>query len=154
MILVTVGTTDFDDLVRAMDALAPTLDEEVVAQTGRGRYVPLHMQHFDFAPSLEPYYARARLVVAHGGLGTAIEVLQHGLALIGVSNPDRYDHHQDDILRTLAQRGHMLWCRTLAELPQALAMAGQMTFVPYRSPECHIADVIRDYIVTGKVKKS
>ena len=40
MIFVTVGTTDFDDLLRAMDALAPTLGEEVVAQTGRGPISP------------------------------------------------------------------------------------------------------------------
>jgi len=153
MIFVTVGTTDFDDLVRAMDALAPTLGEKVVAQTGRGRYVPLHMAHFDFVPSLEPYYSRARLVVAHGGLGTAIEVLQRKLKLIGVSNPDRYDHHQEDILRTLSERGHMLWCRRVEDLPQALALAESKAFVPYQSPLCHIAEVIRDYIVTGQVKK-
>jgi len=93
------------------------------------------------------------LVVAHGGLGTAIEVLQRGLKLIGVSNPDRYDHHQEDILRILSQRGHMLWCRSLDELPQAVAMAENRVFVPYQAPECHIADVIRDYLYTGHVKK-
>ena len=153
MIFVTVGTTDFDDLLRAMDALAPSLAEEVVAQTGRGQYIPTHMTHFDFAPSLEPWYARARLVVAHGGLGTAIEVLERGLKLIGVSNPDRYDHHQEDILRTLSERGHMLWCRSLEDLPQALAAAQSMRFAPYAAPVCHIAEVIRDYLVTGKVKK-
>jgi beta-1,4-N-acetylglucosaminyltransferase len=153
MIFVTVGTTDFDDLVRAMDELAPTLGEEVVAQTGRGQYVPAHMEHFDFCPSLEPYYSRARLVVAHGGLGTAIEVLERGLKLIGVSNPDRYDHHQDDILRTLSERGHMLWCRRLEDLPQVLAAASEKEFVPYQSPPCRIAEVIRDYMFTGQVKK-
>ena len=153
MIFVTVGTTDFDDLLRAMDALAPTLGEEVVAQTGRGCYAPLHMVHFAFAPSLEPYYAQARLVVAHGGLGTAIEVLQRGIKLIGVSNPDRYDHHQDDILRTLSERGHMLWCQSLDELPQALATAAYTTFAPYQSPPCRIAQVIRDYMATGQVNK-
>jgi beta-1,4-N-acetylglucosaminyltransferase len=153
MIFVTVGTTDFDDLIRTMDELAPSLGEEVVAQTGRGRYVPRNLTHFDLAPSLEPYYAQARLVVAHGGLGTAIEVLERGLKLIGISNPDRYDHHQDDILRTLSERGHLLWCRSLADLPAALAAAAQMRFTPYSAPPCRIAEVIRDYLVTGKVTK-
>ena len=154
MIFVTVGTTDFDDLLRAMDVLAPTLDEPVVAPTGRGQYVPAHMTHFDFAPSLDPWYAQARLVVAHGGLGTAIEVLERGLKLIGVSNPDRYDHHQEDILRTLSERGHLLWCRNLEELPQALAAAESLSFVPYASPPCRIAEIIRDYLVTHRVNKS
>jgi len=146
MIFLTVGTTDFDELVRAMDELAPTLGEEVIAQTGRGDFIPTHMEHFRFAPSLEPYYARARLVVAHGGLGTAIEVLQRGLALIGVSNPDRYDRHQDDLLGRLSGDGHMVWCRSLAELPEAVRQASGRTFVPYVTPPCEIAARIRRYL--------
>ena len=146
MIFVTVGTTDFDALIRKMDELAPTLADEVVAQIGRGRYVPAHMEHFRFAPSLDPYYRRARMVVAHGGLGTMIEVLQWGTKLIGVSNPDRYDRHQDDLLSTLDSRGHMVWCRQLGDLPQALAEIDARTFVPYVTPCCHIAQVIREYL--------
>jgi UDP-N-acetylglucosamine transferase subunit ALG13 len=146
MIFVTVGTTDFDDLVRAMDELAPTLGEIVVAQTGRGSYVATHLEHFRFAPTLDPYYAQARLVVAHGGLGTAVEVLQRGLKLIGVSNPDRYDLHQEDLLRALEQRGHMIWCRRLEELPQALRDAATRDFTPYETPPCHIATVVRAFL--------
>ncbi len=146
MIFVTVGTTDYDALVRVMDELAPTLDEEVVAQIGRGAYVPSHMEYLNFAPSLDPYYRRARVVVAHGGLGTVIEVMQRGLKLIGVSNPDRYDRHQRDLLRALSERGHMIWCRSLDDLPRALRQVDARAFVPYEAPECHIADVIRRYL--------
>jgi beta-1,4-N-acetylglucosaminyltransferase len=148
MIFVTVGTTDFDDLVRKMDELAPSLAEPAIAQIGRGEYVPVHMASFRFAPSLDPYYHQARVVVAHGGLGTAIEVMQRGLALIGVSNPDRYDHHQDDLLQALSERGHMIWCHSLEDLHRALQEVQQRQFVPYESglPSCRIASVIRQYL--------
>ena len=146
MIFVTVGTTDFDALVRAMDDLAPTLDEKVVAQVGRGRYAPQHMEYFRFAPSLDPYYDQARVVVAHGGLGTMIEVLQRGIKLIGLSNPDRYDRHQEDLLSTLDARGHMVWCRRLTDLTQALEEIDTRTFVRYEMPPCRIAGVIRRYL--------
>ena len=146
MIFVTVGTTDFDALVRAMDDLAPTLDEKVVAQVGRGRYAPQHMEYFRFAPSLDPYYDQARVVVAHGGLGTMIEVLQRGIKLIGLSNPDRYDRHQEDLLSTLDARGHMVWCRRLTDLTQALEEIDTRTFVRYETPPCRIAGVIRRYL--------
>ena len=146
MIFVTVGTTDFDALVRAMDDLAPTLDEPVIAQIGRGLYEPRNMEFVRSAPSLDLYYSQARVVVSHGGLGTLIEVMQRGLKLIGLSNPDRYDRHQDDLLGAFEVAGHMLWCRDLADLPQALREADVRTFTPYVSPPCHIAKVIRDYL--------
>jgi len=57
MIFVTVGTTDFDALVREMDRLAPGLGEPVTFQTGRGGARPLHAaESFAFAPALEPDY--------------------------------------------------------------------------------------------------
>jgi len=147
MIFVTVGTTDFDALVRAMDALAPSLSEPVIAQIGRGSYLPAHMEHFRFAPALAPYYDQARVVVAHGGLGTLIEVMQRGIKLIGLSNPDRYDLHQQDLLRTFeARRGHLVWCRNLEDLPRALREVDMCSFTPYESPPCRIADVIREYL--------
>lgn len=146
MIFVTVGTTDFDDLVRAMDDVASALSTKVVAQIGRGSYEPHHIEYFRFAPSLDPYYAQADIVVAHGGLGTTIEVIQRGLPLIGVSNPDRYDRHQDDLLGALETRGHMVWCRNLTDLPALLADIGSRRFVPYESPPCTIAAEIRRYL--------
>jgi len=146
MIFVTVGTTDFDALVHKMDELAPQLGEPVVAQIGRGKYIPQRMEYFRFAPSLDPYYERARVVVSHGGLGTVIEVLQRGIKLVALSNPDRYDLHQEDLLAALESRGHLVWCRRLQDLPLALAEVERRTLVPYSSPPCHIAQVIRRYL--------
>ncbi len=146
IILLTVGTTDFDELVRAVDVLAPGLPDQVVAQIGRGTYEPCQMKYFRFAPSLDDWYSRAKLVIAHGGLGTAIEVLQRGLPLVAVSNPDRYDRHQDDLLRAFEERGHLLWCRDLRDLGGALRAAASMSFTPYTTPACHIAQKIRAYL--------
>ena len=147
MIFVTVGTTDFDALVQAMDRLAPTLGEEVVAQIGQGRYEPRQVSEwFRLAPSLDPYYSRARLVVSHGGLGTLMEVLGRGGRLVGVSNPDRYDRHQEDLLSYLDEAGHLVWCRDLGRLSEAIALAGEKAFVPYQPPPCTIHQVIDEFL--------
>ena len=146
MIFVTVGTTDFDALVRSMDLLAPQLGEEVEMQIGHGEYEPRHCSWFRFASSLEPYYDRADVVVAHGGLGTVMEVLRRGGKLIGVANPDRYDQHQEDLLGYLAEEGYLIWCRDLADLADELRRVRGQTFRRYWSPECHIHDVIAEYL--------
>ncbi len=138
MIFVTVGTTDFDSLAAHMDELAPTLDEEVIIQTGRGDYAPRHAQHFRFAPGLDDYYRRARVVVSHGGLGTLVEVLRLGKLMIGVSNPDRYDMHQNDLLGEMENRGYMLWCRDVASLEQDIRRISAMQFRHYEDPVCNI----------------
>lgn len=146
MIFVTVGTTDFDQLVQAADALAAASDEEVVIQIGHGRVEPLHARWFRMAPSLESYYQEADLIITHGGLGTLTEVLQRGLRTVGVSNPDRYDRHQDQILRALSEAGHLIWCQDLAHLPQAVEQARAADFAPYLPPESRIHEVILDFL--------
>jgi beta-1,4-N-acetylglucosaminyltransferase len=146
VIFVTVGTTDFDALAARMDELTPGMNEEVVIQLGRGQYAPRHARSFRFAPSLEEYYEQASLVVSHGGLGTLVEVLRHGKPLIGVSNPDRYDLHQNDLLGELEQGGYLLWCRGLHDLGDDIRRAGAMQFVRYLDPPCSIHLVIADFL--------
>jgi len=146
MIFVTVGTTDFDGLVQTLDLLAPKLDEKVVAQIGNGNYIPVHMDHFRFAPSLDPYFNIARIVISHGGLGTLVEVLQKGCKLIGVNNPDRYDLHQEELLKVLEEQGHLIWCRKMSHIAGALKEAEERIFVPYHKPLCTIAEFIKDYL--------
>lgn len=146
MIFVTVGTTDFDQLVLAADALAAAPDADFVIQIGHGHVEPKHARWFRMAPSLEPYYEEAELVITHGGLGTLTEVLQRDLPAVGVSNPDRYDRHQDQILRALSEAGHLIWCQDLADLPEAIGQARSTRFVLYRPPESRIHEVIRDFL--------
>ena len=146
MIFFTVGTTDFDALVAAGDALAAASNEPVIIQIGQGDVEPQHAEWFRFAPSLDAYYTRADVVVTHGGLGTVTEALHRGLRLVGVSNPDRFDRHQDQILGAFEQAGYLVWCRDLADLPRAIEQARHAAFVPYAAPASHIHQVIRQFL--------
>ena len=153
-ILVTVGSTDFDGLVRAMDDLAPELRDEVVMQIGAGAYEPCHASAwFRYAPSLEGYYDRADVVVSHGGLGTVMEALRKGKKLVAASNPDRYDTHQDDILGTLAEAGYLIWCRDLGRLRQDLESVRVAALQPYSEPECRIHLAIHEFLEQRAPKK-
>lgn len=145
-VFVTAGTTDFDALIQAVDALVPCLDIQGVMQIGHGRYIPVHMPYFRFAPSLATYYEKASLVIAHGGLATTMEVLRRGLPLVSVSNPDRYDNHQEDLISAMAEKGYLVWCRSLHELKRAIETVQTKPLRRYQAPESEIHVVINEFL--------
>lgn len=146
MIFCTVGTTDFDPLVRAVDALAPELDEPVLFQIGQGTYEPQNGEWYRLRPTIADHLEQASLIIAHGGFGTTIEVLSLRKPLISVLNPDRYDGHQEEILRRFATDGHLLPCFNLDDLPAVIARARKTTFVPYTAPETTLHTEIIDFL--------
>jgi UDP-N-acetylglucosamine transferase subunit ALG13 len=119
-------------------------------QIGHGQYIPVNMPYFRFAPSLAPYYGQASLVIAHGGLATTMEVLKRGLPLVSVSNPDRYDNHQQDLLAAMAEEGYLIWCRQLDELKRAITTAQTIPLRCYQPPECKIHLVINEFLNAQK----
>jgi UDP-N-acetylglucosamine transferase subunit ALG13 len=145
-IFVTVGSTDFDPLVQAADEAISACNLDGIIQIGGGRYTPVKVPYFRFASSLVPYYDQATVVVAHGGVGTTMEVLRRRLPLVSVSNPDRYDNHQDDLLSVLAEEEYLIWCRELDQLKQAIELAQVTALRPYHPPECEIHLVINEFL--------
>ncbi len=145
--LVTVGTTSFDDLVVAADAAALELRPlDGLIQTGEGAAQPAHLPHQAFVPGLGDLFARASVVVAHGGAATTFEVLRSGAPLVSVANPDRYDDHQTDLLRVLDEAGHLIWCRELSGLVESIERALATPLAPLQEAECTIAQEIDRYL--------
>ena len=115
-------------------------------QIGHGHYEPRNWPFFRFASSLAPYYERAPMVIAHGGLATTMEVLRLGIPLVSVSNQDRFDNHQDDLLSAMAEEGYLVWCRHLSDLREAIEAAKTKRLRPYEQPACEIHRVIHRYL--------
>jgi UDP-N-acetylglucosamine transferase subunit ALG13 len=137
-LFVSVGSTDFDELVRAVDSLVPSLGFEGIIQIGHGKYKPKNLPFFRFAVSLSPFYEKASLAVAHGGLATTMEILRQGLPLVSVSNPDRYDRHQEDLLKIMEENGYLIWCRKIEKIDASINLAMSQNFATYNPPECKI----------------
>ncbi len=142
MIFVTVGTAHFDRLVREMDRLVGegVIKEPVVAQIGRGEYVPSHMRYFRFIRSLEPAYKRARLVVSAGGAGTTMECVKRAIPLVVVENKSLMEGHQAQLIGEMERRGHLVWCRDLSQLARCIEQAHHREFEPFVSdpPKMHL----------------
>ncbi|MBT8413292.1 MAG: hypothetical protein KJO30_03090 [Boseongicola sp.] len=82
MIFITVGSAfPFDRLIQSMDSWAKITGrgDDCVAQIGRGRFRPAHMEwhvnleHAHFSVTMQ----KAKLVVAHAGMGSVITAMQH-----------------------------------------------------------------------------
>jgi UDP-N-acetylglucosamine transferase subunit ALG13 len=145
-LFVSVGSTDFDDLIKAVDALIPSYGFSGIMQIGHGQYEPTNLPFFRFSSSLNNFYNQATIAIAHGGLATTIEILKQRIRLVSVSNPDRYDQHQDDLISTLAEKGFLVWCRNLKNLNQAISLALNGDFKFYQPPKCTIHSVIKNFL--------
>jgi UDP-N-acetylglucosamine transferase subunit ALG13 len=126
VIVVTVGmhSAPFDRLIRAADAYASTVHEQVVIQRGASRYVPLAADSFEFCDSadLERLMHESRVVVCHGA-DTILDALRLGRPVVAVPRRRRFREHLNDhqvhFVHALAARG---WVQALDD-PVALASA-------------------------------
>mmetsp|Transcript_24930 Transcript_24930/g.47197 ORF Transcript_24930/g.47197 Transcript_24930/m.47197 type:complete len:171 (+) Transcript_24930:114-626(+) len=118
-VLVTVGTTSFDELVAevnspsALKALANLGFDAISFQIGQSSYKPvfraddpLKVSFFNLAPSMAAYFERASLVISHAGSGSIFESLRAGVPVIVVVNEALMDNHQMELANELAFRKH------------------------------------------------
>ncbi|KAK3418536.1 hypothetical protein EUGRSUZ_H04472 [Eucalyptus grandis] len=144
---VTVGTTCFDALVRAVDTrevqqeLSARGYTDLVIQMGRGTYTPkksngedgsLVVDYFTFSPSIVDYLRSASLVISHAGSGSIFETLRLGKPLIVVVNEDLMDNHQTELAEELAERKH-LYCARPQALYKTIADMDVESLLPYVS---------------------
>ncbi|KAJ7973382.1 UDP-N-acetylglucosamine transferase subunit ALG13-like protein [Quillaja saponaria] len=142
---VTVGTTCFDALVRAVDS--QTVKQELftkgythlLIQMGRGLYIPtkseggdgsLAVDYFTFSSSIADHLRSASLVISHAGSGSIFETLQLGKPLIVVVNEDLMDNHQSELAEELAESKHLYYARPQT-LNQTVADMDLKSLVPY-----------------------
>lgn len=99
MIFATIGTQlPFPRLMAALDALAPSLNEPIVAQIGADPGAYPHLDtHATLAPdTFAARFAEARVIVGHAGIGTVLSARQHGKPAILVPRRHEFGEHRND----------------------------------------------------------
>jgi len=100
VIFVTVGSMfPFDRLVRAMDAWAAAHpEEEVLAQIGDGGFEPSHMRWQSLLDrgTFDDTVRRARLVVAHAGVGSVVTARTLGRPVVVLPRRRQLGEHTSD----------------------------------------------------------
>ncbi|XP_042663479.1 putative bifunctional UDP-N-acetylglucosamine transferase and deubiquitinase ALG13 [Tyto alba] len=144
-VLVTVGTTSFDDLIAtvssppALQVLQSRGYGKLVLQVGRGALKPalssspaLAVEAFRFKDSLAEDLGRADLVISHAGAGSCLETLEKGKPLIVVINEKLMNNHQLELAKRLNRDGHVLccYCSTLVETLRLMDLSTLKPFPP------------------------
>lgn len=113
-LFVTVGTTDFDDLIKACDTedfieiLVSLKVKQLVVQIGRGKFEPrllktacadigISVKIFRFKSNLDSEVREANLIVSHCGAGSILEAITQRKFLIVVINESLQDNHQIEL---------------------------------------------------------
>ena len=127
-------TVGFERLIRKMDEVAGTINEEVIIQIGHTKYTPRNAKYFDFttAEELKELCQKARVVVTHGAM-TIIDALEQGTPVVVVPRLRKYneviDDHQLDFARELEKEGKVIAVYDVDKLEEALKE------VDFRPPE-------------------
>ena len=135
MIFVTVGTAFYDPLIQQVDRLVSdgVLSEPVIAQIGRGQYIPKNFSYFRFLRSLDRAYALADVIVSTGGAGTTMECVTRGLRLVVVENTTLAEGHQAQLIGEMERRGHLIWCKDLVDLHRSIELARTKEFQKFQT---------------------
>ncbi|KAF9500986.1 glycosyltransferase family 1 protein [Pleurotus eryngii] len=128
LVFVTVGSTKFDALIRAvlsadvLQCLQAKGYTSLVVQCGNSRTgepVPnegktkmsregVDIELWKFKPSLVEEYEKADLIISHAGSGTILDVLRRDKPLIVVPNPTLLDNHQQELAQALSEQSYLL----------------------------------------------
>jgi beta-1,4-N-acetylglucosaminyltransferase len=133
-LLVTIGTTHWDELMRAVDELQlPGV--EAALQIGDGNYLPSRYPYFRFDEDIDKRYRWADAIVSHAGAGSTFRILELAKPLLLVPNLTRVDDHQKDLASYMERNHHALVAWSLADLPAMLhrLLAGEYELKPYRA---------------------
>ncbi|CRL05232.1 CLUMA_CG018221, isoform A [Clunio marinus] len=131
-IFVTVGTTEFNDLIRKLskDEVFQLFKEHLgcknlTIQIGKGESVSfdhfkgIEVEIFDLKKSILEDIEKADLVISHAGAGTCIDVLKKEKPLIVVINDTLMNNHQIELAEQLSADNY-LFHTSVKNLPNTL----------------------------------
>lgn len=133
-VLVTLGTTRFDELLSAIDKLDIDKQVELTVQ-GLGIADYAFSSKFEFSSDIQTWYEWADVIVTHAGAGSIYNLLEQGKKIIVVPNTFRKDKHQLDIAKYVEENDYGLVCYDLFSIGSCIEEASKRLIKPYTKTE-------------------
>ena len=151
MILVITGFhgVPFDRLVRIMDDIASRLQEEVVIQKGSSKLETVNARSFAWLEEsgIDRLYERARIVVAHAGVGTILDCVRHKKPIVLVprreSLGELFDDHQLELVEALSRDSIITSTEDTLELEKILGNRDAFPISLERAGKGRLVDALK-----------
>ena len=129
-ILITVGTTSFNSLIKYLDE---NLDKntDVLFQIAKGEYIPKHFKYIEFTQDINILYDEADLIITHAGAGTIYKLLNLNKKILMVPNLERVDNHQIEIAEYMGTNNHAIYCKSFNEIIESIGNIKDLKFFPF-----------------------
>lgn len=132
--LITVGTTKFESLIKNIDTeeFYMLLDNKnftkLIIQKGTGEYFPnkflsetikfknLSVEVYDILPNFEDIIKNSDYIISHGGAGNVLESLKHRKKLFVAVNNLLMDNHQVELAEALEKENYVFYIKNLSEI--------------------------------------
>lgn len=157
MIFVTLGTQDkpFTRLLKKLDEMIEKgiiCDDEIIVQAGCTKYKSPHMTIISYIDMGEfnSYIEKSDLIIAHAGVGTIINSINHGKKVLTVARRKKYGEHENDhqveITQKFEQMGYIVGCLDADEMIERFPMLQDLVVRPYESQSKTFCSLISDLI--------
>lgn len=149
-IFVTVGTTSFDSMVKALDSyFAENPEYEVIYQISDGKYIPKSGHYFKRVDNINDYYSDAHVIITHAGAGTIYKLLEMSKKIIAIPNFERIDKHQVDISSYMEANNYLLVCWDISKISLIFDEVKNFSPEPYKKDMFHAYDDLSKHIMSA-----
>ena len=130
-ILITVGTTKFENLIKAIDnekfyeMIINNGFTKIIIQKGYGEYIPQNYKKFEnrikiqiseILNNFENIIKSSELIISHGGAGIILESLKNKRKVIVCVNDTLMDNHQIELASTLDKEKYVHFCKNVNDI--------------------------------------
>jgi beta-1,4-N-acetylglucosaminyltransferase len=143
-VLVTVGTTRFDSLIKYIDEVFAESPIKFTFQIADGKYEPVNFPFFTFSNDIDVHYRESDLVICHAGAGTIYKLLEIKKKIIIIPNTERTDNHQLDIAAYMGENGYAITVTDFSLLKDTIKEISQIKLIPF---EKHDFDKTREIVL-------
>lgn len=130
-IFVTVGNTQYNSLIKAIDESLSPDKFDVTIQLADGKYTPLHHKFFRYTQDIKSYFNDADVIITHAGAGSVFQLLEDKAKMVVIPNHDRIDTHQLDLAQYVDNNKFANVCYDLDNIEACVISAAKNQYVEY-----------------------